>query len=630
MFTDLEGFTSLSHSDEPGAMRLLEAQERLLAPVLAAFHGRRVKGIGDGLLLEFPNARDAVEAAVEFQRTIREYNKTGGQPPIRMRIGVHVGDVEARGDDILGDAVNIAARIEPLSEVGGLCLSAQAYDQVHNTVGYLAESLGPKVLKGVSETVGVYRLVPPWSAAGSTGRVADPTRLAVLPFANISPNPSDEYFADGLTEELITVLSQLQGLQVIARTSVVPYKGTSKSLQQIGSELQVGSILEGSVRKAGSRLRITAQLIDVQSQAHRWANSYDRDLDDIFAVQTDVAERIAGALRITVDKPDIVRLEPGAAIHPESYMAYLRGRALLYAEPSPDKLSRAKEQFELAVSLDPTNARAYSGLADAVIWQGWRHRLGRRPEWVAEARAHATRATALDPNLAEAHCSLALLLWDDWEFGASEREFRLAISLNPSYAVAHHHYGAMLLDAGRLSEAMSHIVLSYALDPQDVTPALYYVSALGWIERPDEAQPVVEHIGRLAPGSGAHQIALAWWFYAKGDYPASLQAVQRANELNPDDYDHVPSVWLLALMGRTAEARTLLNQELVRKKGFISSDGLAIAYGFLGDFDAAFQTLNLGAEEHDLALQMIRVSPRFESLRRDPRFDEVLRKMNLA
>ncbi len=630
MFTDLEGYTPLSHTDEAGALQLLEAQERLLTPVLSAFRGRKVKSIGDGLLMEFPNARDAVEAAVEFQRSIREYNKSSTHPPLRMRIGIHVGDVEARGDDILGDAVNIAARIEPLSEVGGVCLSAQAFDQVHNKVGYGSEKLGPRILKGLADPVGVYRLIPPWQASDASPPSVDPNRLAVLPFANISPDPSDEYFAEGLTEELITVLSRLPGLQVIARTSVVPYKGTSKPLSQIASELQVGSILEGSVRKAGNRLRITAQLIDVPSQAHKWANSYDRNLDDIFAVQSDVAERIASALRITVERPKHRPTEARAPVNPESYLAYLRGRTLLYAAPSSDKLVRAREQFELAAALDPTNARAFSGLADVVTWLGWTHKLGPRDAWVGESRAHAARAAELDPNLAEAHCSLAMILWDDWDFVSAEREFQLAVSLNPSYAVAHHHYGAMLLDGGRVGEALPHLALSQALDPQDVTPAFYRVFALGALERADELGPVVEHLARLAPDSGAHHVGLAWLYYTRGEFAASLQEVRRAYELNPDDYDRVPAVWLLALQGQPDDARQLLEQEISRRKDRLDRANVAVAYAFLGDFDSAYRVLFRAAEEHDLALQMVRNSPRLEPLRRDARFPELLRRMNLA
>ena len=265
MFTDLAGFTPLAQADEAGALRLLKEQEKMIRPILETHRGRKVKSMGDGLLIEFLNALDTVECGVDLQRQAHERNAREGAQPLQLRVGIHLGDVQQRGTDIFGDAVNIASRIEPLAEPGGVCLSDPVYVQVRNKVPYQLEKLGPKSLKGVREPIDVYRIVLPWAKEEAPAPGPSPPRLAVLPLVNISPDPRDDYFAAPLTEELITVLSQIRGLRVISRTSVNQNKGTTKPLALIGSELGADSVLEGSVRKAGDRLRIAVQLIDTRT-----------------------------------------------------------------------------------------------------------------------------------------------------------------------------------------------------------------------------------------------------------------------------------------------------------------------------------------------------------------------------
>ncbi len=631
MFTDLEGYSRLAHGDERGALRLLEDQERLMRPLVAAHHGRKIKSMGDGLLVEFPNARDAVECAVVIQRAASEREGRVGAGSLRIRIGIHLGDVERRGTDILGDAVNIASRIEPLADAGGVCISGPVHEQVRHQVPYPAESLGPRSLKGVAEPVEVYRVVLPWTHAGGPTREAGPTRLAVLPFANISPDPKDEYIADGLTEELITVLSQLTGLQVIARTSILPYKTAPKPLAQIGAELGVGSILEGSVRKSGEQLRITAQLIEVRSLGHVWASTYDRKLDDIFAVQSDVAKRIAEALRVKVAKGEQERLDARSTSHPESYLAYLRGRALLSSVWSEPTFRAAKAQFELAVSLDPTNARAYTGLADATTYLGWGGYEGTRATWDRVRREYAARAIELDSDLAEAHCSLAMILWDDWEFDATERELKRALALNPSYAQAHHTYSNVLRDEGRVEEALRESELAVELDPQSVTLLLDRVAFLCQIRRTDAAKPLLERLNRMEPDSARYHTGLAWLYYAEGQWDRSIEECDRSAVLDPEPWAaRIPQAWLHGLRGEPKEARRILQRAKGLPERAAPSWMFVVGYALADDFDEAFRILFKSADEHNLALQMIRNDPALEPLRRDPRFLLVLKKMNLA
>ena len=436
MFTDMVGFTASAQTDEAGALRLLREQEELVRPILAAHHGREVKSTGDGFLVEFGSALHATECAVDIQRRMRERNSRSGGTRIELRIGVHLGDVEERDRDTFGDAVNLASRIGPCALPGEVCISGPVFDQVRNKVPHQLEKLATKTLKNVKFPGDLYRVIPPGTTPAHAPEGSPLTRIAVLPFVSISPDPADAYFADGLTEELITVLSQLRELRVIARTSVNQYRSTTKSITQIGSELGVGTIIEGCVRKADRRVRVTVQLIDVSSQEHIWAKTYDRELDDVFVLQSEVARLVAKHLKVKPRPPEGPRLKARTPVRPESYLAYVKGRTLLHVY-SRATLEAAKTQFELAIALDPTNGAAHSGLADATRLHGSFYPSVPRAQWDVIARQTAATAVELDPNLAEAHASLAIILWDDYEHAAAEREFKIALTLNPSYSWAH-------------------------------------------------------------------------------------------------------------------------------------------------------------------------------------------------
>ncbi|HYA54775.1 MAG TPA: adenylate/guanylate cyclase domain-containing protein, partial [Thermoplasmata archaeon] len=339
MFTDMVESTQLAQRDERAALALIEEQEKLARPVLTSHHGRWVKSTGDGFLAEFGSALDAVECAVELQDRVRERNRSPGAVPLRIRVGVHLGDVQRRSGDIFGDAVNVAARVESAAEPGGVCISGPVHELVRNKVPNPLERLGAQTLKGVTEPVQLYRVVLSPTEPSVSPRTDSVPRLAVLPLANISPDPRDEYFADGLTEELISVLSKIPGLRVIARTSVTPYKSSSKSAAQIGTELGVGSILEGSVRKAGDRLRISLQLIDASSQEHVWTESYDRQMSDVFAIQSEVAESTAKAIRVELSDRAREFLGRAPTTNLRAYDLFLR--AILKAELVSEKSFRA-------------------------------------------------------------------------------------------------------------------------------------------------------------------------------------------------------------------------------------------------------------------------------------------------
>ena len=629
MFTDIAGYTALSQTDEPAALRLLQDQERLVRGLLEVHQGRWVKSMGDGLLLEFPDALDAVVCAVDLQRHIQELNAREPSPELRVRIGIHVGDVQGAGPDILGDSVNIASRIEPLADPGGVCVSAQVFDQVHNKIPYALEKLGPRTLKGIRESVEVYRMVLPWTLEAAPSQGSTPPRLAVLPLANISPDPKDEYFADGLTEELITILSQLGELQVIARTSIIQYKSAPKPIPQIGAELGVTSVLEGSVRKAGDQIRITVQLIDVASQSHTWASTYDRKLDDVFAIQTDVAKRIAEALKVRLGESEETRLDALPTVGSESYQAYLKGRAILSFIASEDQLRGAKKQFELAIAADPTNARAHAVLAQVLYNLGWFYYDDRGSEWEAGIRTHAARALELDPGLAEGHCSLAYILWYAHEFDAAAKELRLAISLNPSLSSAHHLYALLLEDEGRVSEALEELAIAEALDPRSGTVLASHAQLLVMLRRLEEAKTRIDKLRELDTTGREFHWVFFRYFLAKSDFKEALREADLAAAVmhRGPTANHAA---IYALAGESERARSLLKELAQQPEKIAPAYGLAAAYAALGDIDECFRFLDKAFENDNIPFQMLRNAPEFEAVRCDLRFARLLKRMNLA
>lgn len=365
MFTDIVGYTRSTQANEALTLELLEEHRKLVRPFFPPHGGTEIKTIGDAFLVEFRSALEAVLCAVDIQRKLAGRNSgVQEQRQVQLRIGIHVGDVVHGAGDVYGDAVNIASRIEPLAEPGGICISQQVYDNIRNKTELGFKAMGPVRLKNVEFPLGVYKVVLPGSESGMNKVQAPRERLAVLPFVNISPDPNDEYFADGLTEELITRLSGVDGLKVIARTSVMNYKKKDMKVSEIGNELNVGSIVEGSVRKAGNKIRVTVQLIDAKTEEHLWASNYDKDLDDVFAIQSDIASRVASS----VSSGAFFEVQGSDTKSIEAYTSFIKA-VQNYHAASEGNLRQAKVMFEEAIALDPHFARAYAGLSQT--WAGW-------------------------------------------------------------------------------------------------------------------------------------------------------------------------------------------------------------------------------------------------------------------
>jgi adenylate cyclase len=630
MFTDIAGYSSLTSLDEGRALELLGEHRRLLQSVFEKHNGRVVKTMGDGFLVEFSSAVEAVNCAVQAQTQMRKLNEDRKQDEkILLRIGVHVGDIVHSNGDILGDAVNVAARLQPLAEPGGISLTRQAVDQIERKVSYKLVKLGTRELKNIRYPVELYKVEVPTGLSESDEPRLDPRRIAILPLANLSSDPNDRYFADGMTEELISTVSRIGELSVISRTSVMRYKDTTMPIGDIGRELSAGTLLEGSVRKAGNKVRITTQMIDAKNDKHLWAQSYDRDLTDIFAIQGDIAERVAEALKVRLLSTERVALEKKPTGNPESYTLYLKGR-YFWNERTRESVKNAIRYFEEAVRLDPNFALAYSGLADCYLIQedrSWASHVQSGPL----TKGYAEKALELDRDLAEAHASLGMVLLEQWNLQGAEKELVRAIELKPNYATAYHWYSNLLNDMGRHHEALEQEKRALELDPYSSHFSLGIGITLLYMGRTGEAIAQFEKIAQTDPGFGSVHFWNAWAHEGIGHFDQAIEEARKAVEmLGNMTVGRLNLATIYGRAGRTEQARKLLNE--IRHDtsgGYVSPTWVAMVNFSLGESDEAFNWLETAYSEHDGFLLYFRKFRWFGKYQTDPRWLEIERKMGL-
>ena len=632
MFTDMVGYTALAQRNESLSLALVEDQRNLVRSILARHYGREVKTIGDGFLVEFSSALAAANCAYDIQTAAREFNTAlPEERRIRLRIGVHLGDVVESPGDISGDAVNVASRIEPLAESGGVCLSRQVYDQITNKFELPLESLGPRTLKNVSAQVEVYRMVMPWSDKRTEAAPErEKRRIAVLPLANLSPDKADEYLADGMTEELITSLSGVRELTVVARTSVMRYKGSPKGVSEIGRELNVGSLVEGSVRKAGSRVRITVQLIDAASEGHVWSQNYDRQLDDLFAIQSEIAESVAGELRVKLVESERKRLEKKPTANSDAYTLYLKAR-LFWNERSRESVEKAIAYFKKAIKLDPSFALGYSGLADCYQVMGHNQLAEFGPSY-ERAREYANKALQLDRDLAEPHAALAGMKTNyerDWK--GAEAEFKRAIELKPSYATAHQWYALFLAMQGRLEEGKREVRKALELDPLSLIINVNVGDTYFYSKEYDKA---IEQYSNVIEMDGSFAVAYASAipsYLRMGLSEEAMSAAKTYARLTKRPaWGKLHMGYVLAAIGKVGGARkTLKEAEKGYKREHLSPYLFATSHFLMGDKEGGFRWLQRARDEHDSFIGWLLLDPDLDGVRSDPRYLAMLDKLGL-
>ncbi len=633
MFTDIVGYTALSQRNESLSLQRLDENRRILRSIFPKYNGSEVKTIGDAFLIEFSSALESVRCAVAIQRELEELGKSTSAELAQVRIGIHVGDVVHSNNDVYGDAVNVASRIEPLAEPGGICISGQVFEHVRNKLECPIVSLGRKELKNVQQLTEVYKVVTPWNKEAKNYRTTllDRNRIAILPMTNMSADTGDEYFSDGMTEELISAICSISSLKVISRTTAMKYKGTSKSIPEIGRELNVGTVLEGSVRKSGNKVRITVQLIDVCTDEHAWSQTYDRELEDIFAIQSDIAEQVAGALRINLMAMERKLIEKQYTQDTEAHNLYLKGR-FHWHNATEAELNKAIEYFNLAIERDPKFSLAYVGLADSYIELCSQGCLN-MTEAFQKAKPLVMKALELDDLVPEAHATLATLLQDyDWDWEGAEKRFKRAIELNPNWSVVCQSYGVHLALRGRFEEAIAQIKDAEELNPFDIgihdCAAEIYRGANDLESAINECKKELEIDPRFFPA----YIKLGKIYLQKSIFGEGVSMMQKAVEIS--DGSTIARAYLAyayGVSGNNDMAEAIINELIeISEKKYVSAFNIAVAYSGLGNKEATIHWLEKAFDQRAGGLFKINVDQIFKTLRDEPRFQALVRKLGLS
>ena len=592
---------------------------------------------------------------------------------MKVRIGIHLGDVVFSNNTVLGDGVNVASRIHAVAPPGGICVSANVYDEIRNKPGTRVKDLGEQRFKNVSRPIREYQIVatdhlaqpaaPGWRqrrtvliaiAGVATAAVlamvflrskspapAPPqgesaakhtiSSIAVLPLDNFTGDPSQEYFADGMTNELTTNLAKISALRVISRGSVMQYAGAHRpSTPEIAKALNVDAVVEGSVTRIGDNVRITAQLIDARADKHLWAENYERDARDVLAMQDEVTLAIAKEINVQLTPNEQTRLTSAPVVNPEAHDAYLKGRYFI-SRPSDENLRKAIAEFEEAVKLDPSFAPAFSGLSDAYLWAGWNEGVLTAAEALPKAKATAEKAIQLDDNSAEAHTSLAVFrAFYEFDWAGSESEFHRAFALNPNYALAHDQFGAVLAYQGRLDEAVAEGKLAAELDPLSPQIALDNASAFAW---QGNSQAAIEQANRALDLDQTFfftHFIFGWIDIEAGKVNAAVQELQKADAIGAPPWVAGWLGYAYGAAGDRARAMAAI-EELNRKSlhGYVPPFNLAIVYLGVGDRGRAMDYLEQAYSAQSQWLTYLKMDRIFDPLRKEPRFIELLKKVHL-
>jgi adenylate cyclase len=540
---DVVGYSRLMEQDEAGTVAVLrERRKGTLVPLVAEHQGRIVKLMGDGVLVEFTSAVNAVACAVELQKRMAAANDgVLEHQRIVLRIGINLGDVIVEGGDLYGEGVNIASRLEGIAEPGSILVSGTAYDYVKNKAGVGFDELGAQSLKNMGEPVRVYRVRPEGEVAIARPALALPDKpsIAVLPFENMSGDAMQEYFADGMVEDIITALSRFRNLFVIARNSSFTYKGRAVDVKQVGRELGVRYVLEGSVRKASNRLRITAQLIEAATGAHLWSERYDRDLADTFAVQDEITESVVSAIEpemLLVERQRAARKNPDTM---DAWDYYMRGMWLFY-QFDPASQDRAAHLMRRVVELDPTYPQGHIGLARVlaakVLW-GWSD----NPDTDRQAAfAAARRGVELDDKDPYTHYILAWSSLLMRKLDDALAEAQKAIDRTPNFALAYFAQGAARLFLGRFDQVADSIERAIRLSPHEPL-AFYFANILALARyqqgRYDEAAKIAQTGLGLRPFHALY-LTLAACYGQLGRLEEARAALAEMRRLQPNNAEH--------------------------------------------------------------------------------------------
>jgi len=603
---DVVGYSRMMGGNEAGTLEALKgARAEIVDSRIATHQGRIVKLTGDGILAEFPSVVNAVACAAEVQRAMRDRNAAVPRGRrIEFRIGVSLGDVMVEGDDIYGDGVNIAVRLERFSKPGGIAISQTVRDHVGNRLDLAFEDCGEQKLKNIEKPVRVYSISLGATLAGTTTGAAMKREerpqerrpsVAVLPFTNMSGDPEQEYFSDGITEDIITDLSKISGLFVVARNTAFTYKDKPRTVQQVGQELGVQFLLEGSVRKAGSRVRVTGQLVNTEEGDHIWAERFDRDLTDIFAIQDEITHAIVEQLKVKLLPQERNSIEQTPTDNVEAYTYYLRGRQFLHRH-SKSYYHLARRMFAKAIELDPRYARAYAGIADCDSFLLLHYHVDVP---IGRILANTDKALALDNRLAEAHASRGLALSIEKRFEESVTEFEQATALDRNSFEAHYLYARASFAHGNFERAATLFERAAEINPDDYQSLILLIQTYRSLGRDEEKDSAARR---------------------------GIERAEREVILHPEDpRPAYLGIAALIELGENDRAREWIARALViGSEDPLTQYNVACGYTKLGETEQALDLLermlpNVGEEirmwiKHDSDFAGLHDQPRFQKL----------------
>ena len=665
MFTDIVGYTAMMQANEAKAVAVIKHYNSSLEKLVSQYNGQVLNYYGDGSLCIFPNATDAANCAVDLQKELKK------DPGVPLRIGLHIGEVFFENEKALGDGVNVASRVQSLGQENTILVSAEFYDKIKNNPSFSVVSMGRFDFKNVDTSLEVFavsneglfipqrrkmegklkkrsakkRLIITTSliilvcAAGiliyniflkdKSETSPNNQSIAVLPFVDMSPAKDQEYFTDGMSEELLNLLSKIQGLKVISRTSSFSFKGKNLDVRKIGENLGVANILEGSIRKSGNIIRITAQLIEVKNGAHLWSETYDREMKDVFALQDEISKMIVDILKIKLSGKQTNQLAKSFTKNPDAYEDYLKGR-YHWNTRTDEGIKKAIGYFEDAIRKDSNYAAAYSGLADTYLTL-YDYELISFDESTSKAKAAAQRALKLNENLAEAHNSLAHIDLHEWKWKSAEEGFRRAITLDPSYILAHHWYALCLTAMGKTNEAVTQMEKARELDPLssriNADLGMAYLSAGRYDEAIGQEQKTLE----LNPRSAGARWIRGMAYQQKEMFEEAIKDYQSALELSHNNPNFLAALGhVYASSGNTAGAHNILDTLfVVNKQEPVSPFFFALVYAGLNDKEKALEWLQKAYEEKSGSIRYLKMEPRLENLRNESSYIALMKKIGL-
>jgi TolB-like protein/Tfp pilus assembly protein PilF len=636
MFTDIVGYTVLMQRDEHEARQIRDRLRLVLEGEIARHGGKVLQLYGDGSLSVFRSAIDAVRCAVTIQGALREAT------PVPLRIGIHTGDIVHDEDGVFGDGVNVAARIQALSIPGGVLISGKVFDEVKNHPEIRTRSLGAFNLKHVKHPMKVFAITNdglsvPSERDMASGRPARSRSVAVLPFANMSSDPDNEFFSDGVTEEIINALTRVNGLKVTARTSSFAFKHQNLDVRQVAERLAVTHVLEGSVRRVGSRVRITAQLICAADGYHLFSETYDRQLEDIFAVQDEISQTIVERLArhlgpVQTSEEGTRTVATGHSHDTAAYAEYLRGR-FEWARFTPDGARKSIRHYEHSIELDPVCALPYTGLATSYVFLG---AIGYLPasEAFPPAEAAALRALELEPDAGQSHVALgAVRLFFHWDFDGAYHSLQKALTLNPGSAEAHHVYGLYLESIGDHEEAIEVMRTAVQLDPLSAVFNDSLAHALSAAGRLAEAREEIDRTLAAHPRFRSAIETSGWIHVRAGAYEAALVDFQRLPEEAGHDFAGIGDRgYAYARTGRIEEAHrmlALLDERARRQPNMALELDYASIYEGLGDREKTLEHLARAIERRMGTVVLLASFSAFVDAHSDPRFQALLDRIGI-